>query len=188
MNICVYGAAGSGIDARFFAAAERLGKLMAERGHSLVFGGGSTGVMGSVVKGVLDAGGTAIGVAPHFFRERKVLEENCTKFYYTENMRERKFLLEELSDAFVVAPGGVGTMDEFFEILTLKQLGRHAKPITILNLDGYYDSLLKVLKEMEKANFIYGDTLSLYRVFTDEASLLAYLEDDGDPSNDVTFH
>ena len=188
MNICVYGAAGSGIEEKFFHASEELGKKLAERGHSLVFGGGSTGVMGSVVKGILEAGGTGIGVAPHFFRERQVLEENCTKFYYTENMRERKFMLEELSDAFIVAPGGVGTMDEFFEILTLKQLGRHAKPIVIWNVHGYYDTLLSLLQEMRKANFIYGDTLSLFRVFTDTDEMLHYLEDDGDSSNDVTFH
>ena len=188
MNICVYGAAGSGIDEKFFHSAEELGKKMAERGHSLVFGGGSTGVMGSTVKGILGAGGKGIGVAPHFFRERRVLEENCTKMYFTDTMRERKLLLEELSDAFVVAPGGVGTMDEFFEILTLKQLGRHAKPIVIWNLHGYYDTLLALLEEMRKANFIYGDTLSLFRVFADVDEMLAFLEDDGDPSNDVTFH
>ena len=117
-----------------------------------------------------------------------MLEENCTKFYFTENMRERKFMLEELSDAFVVAPGGVGTMDEFFEILTLKQLGRHAKPIVIWNAYGYYDTLIKLLEEMKQANFIYGDTLSLFRVFADADEMLDYLEDDGDPSNDVTFH
>ena len=188
MNICVYGAAGSGIEEKYFAISEELGRKLAARGHSLVFGGGSTGVMGSVVNGVLSAGGTGIGVAPHFFRERHLLEEKCTKFYYTENMRERKFMLEELSDVFVVAPGGVGTMDEFFEIHTLKQLGRHAKPIVIWNAYGYYDTLIKLLEEMRAANFIYGDTLSLFRVFTDADEMLDFLEDDGDPSNDVTFH
>lgn len=188
MNICVYGAAGSGIEEKFFRSAEELGEKMAERGHSLVFGGGSTGVMGSTAKGILDKGGKAIGVAPHFFRERRVLEENCTKMYYTDTMRERKLLLQELSDAFVVAPGGVGTMDEFFEILTLKQLGRHAKPIVIWNVHGYYNTLLTLLEEMKSANFIYGDTLSLFRVFENTDEMLAFLEDDGDPSNDVTLN
>ena len=138
MNICVFGASSNDIDPAYIAAGEQLGKEMAARGHKLVFGGGQTGLMGAVVRGVTAGGGHSTGIAPTFFDIPGILFEACTEFIFTETMRERKDLMDSKSDAFIMTPGGIGTMEEFFEIFTLKQLGRHAKPIGILNVNGYY--------------------------------------------------
>ena len=119
MKICVYGAASSEIDQSFIEAGKELGRKMVERGHSLVFGGGSNGMMGAVARGVDEANGNIIGIAPAFFEtegSEGISYKNCTEFIHTETMRERKRLLDEKSDAFVITPGGIGTFDEFFEI------------------------------------------------------------------------
>ena len=156
MKICVYGAASSLIDENFIKNGEELGRKMAHRGHKLVFGGGRNGMMGAPARGVREKGGEVIGIAPKFFEENnsEVSFENCTEFIYTETMRERKRLLDELSDAFIVAPGGIGTFDEFFEILTLKQLGRHNKAIVILNINGYFNDMLNMMKHAIAKEFI----------------------------------
>ena len=107
----------------------------------LVFGGGAQGMMGAAARGVRDGGGSIIGVAPDFFDVDGVLFPDCTEFIYTKTMRERKQILEDSSDAFIITPGGFGTLDEFFEILTLKQLERHNKAIVVLNVAGYYDNI-----------------------------------------------
>lgn len=140
MRICVYGASSDAIDSMFIRAGETLGERMAERGHELVFGGGAHGMMGAVARGMTKKGGRIIGVAPSFFQVDGVLYEQCDEFLYTETMRERKQLMEDRADAFIMTAGGIGTLEEFFEILTLRQLERHKKPIAVLNTDGYYDS------------------------------------------------
>ena len=126
MHICVYGAASATIDPAYIAAGEELGRRMAESRHVLVFGGGGNGLMGAVARGVREGNGTAIAVVPSFFRVDGVLSPYCTEIIYTDTMRERKQKMEELSDAFVMTPGGIGTFDEFFEILTLRSLDRHS--------------------------------------------------------------
>ena len=125
MNICVYGASSDAIDPRFLAAGEALGREMARRGHGLIFGGGGHGLMGAVARGMTQGGGSITGIAPRFFNVDGVLYDGCTEFLYTETMRERKALMESKADAFVMTPGGIGTYEEFFEILTLRQLGQH---------------------------------------------------------------
>ena len=142
MRICVYGAASPSIDAEYIAKVEELGKIMAKRGHSLVFGGGKNGLMGAVARGVHDNGGEILGVIPTFFIEQsaEVLYEHCDKVVETETMRERKQIMEDNADAFIVVPGGIGTYEEFFEILTSKQLCRHNKPIAIYNVLGFYEN------------------------------------------------
>ena len=122
MKICVYGASSNSIDKKYIEAGERLGSLMAARGHTLVFGGGANGLMGAVARGEAEVRGEIIGVAPTFFNVDGILFPDCTDFVYTETMRERKQKMEELSDAFVMTPGGIGTIEEFFEILTLSHL------------------------------------------------------------------
>ena len=146
MKICVYGAASPTIDPQYMKKVEEMGSEMAKRGHSLVFGGGGNGLMGAAARGVVRAKGKVIGVAPSFFQVDGVLFEECSELIYTETMRERKQIMEEKADAFVMLPGGIGTFDEFFEILTLKQLGRHNKAIVIFNIDGYYDNMLKMME------------------------------------------
>ncbi len=171
MKVCVYGAASQRIDRAYLQAAQELGRALALRGFALVFGGGETGVMGATARGAASAGGEIIGIAPRFFDQEGVLYQNCTQFHFTDTMRQRKELMESLSDAFVMAPGGIGTLEEFFEILTLRQLGRHDKPIFILNTRGYYNSLGQMLEEAVRQGFLDERGLALYRM-VDEAEVL----------------
>ena len=178
MKICIYGAASSLIDEKFIKVGEELGRKMAERGHGLVFGGGRSGMMGAPARGVHEKGGHILGIAPVFFEENnpEVSFEYCTEFIHTESMRERKRLLDEYSDAFIVSPGGIGTFDEFFEILTLKQLGRHNKPIVIFNIDGYFDNMIKMMEVSMEQKFITSDCIDLYKVTSTIEETLDYIE------------
>lgn len=176
MNICVYGASSNDIDNAYIKAGEQLGQLMAQRGHEMVFGGGANGMMGAVARGVYACGGKMTGVAPGFFNVDGELFDYCHEFVETVSMRERKRIMEELSDAFVVTPGGIGTFDEFFEILTLKNLGLHSKPIVILNTLGYFDSMLAMLKNAVEEGFASERLLKLFEVRHDAQSVLDYLE------------
>ncbi len=176
MNICIYGASSETIDKIFIDTAYSLAAESAKRGHTLVYGGGGNGVMGASARGAYDSDGKIIGVAPSFFKVDGVLFEHCTEFIYTDTMRERKKILEDRSDAFVVAPGGIGTFDEFFEILTLKQLERHNKPIVIFNVDGYYDRMLEMLKKTTEENFMKPKSLELFECFDNVAAVLDYIE------------
>jgi len=178
MKICVYGAASSLIDESFIKAGEELGRKMVERGHGLVFGGGNNGMMGAPARGVYEKGGYILGIAPKFFEESnpEISFDNCTEFINTETMRERKKLLDESSDAFIVSPGGIGTFDEFFEILTLKQLGRHNKAIVIFNINGYFDDMLKMMSHAIEKKFITTDCVELYKVVNTVEEALDYIE------------
>ncbi|MBE6569828.1 MAG: TIGR00730 family Rossman fold protein [Ruminococcaceae bacterium] len=171
MNICVYGAASDTINECFKDAAFRLGKVIAETGNTLVFGAGTTGIMGACVRGVDAAGGTSLGIAPKFFDTPGVLHPNCTEMIFTETMRERKELLEEKSDMFIMAPGGIGTLDEFFENITLRSLGRHGKKIAILNTNGFFDALLAFLKNGVEMGFIGEEVLSMCAVIREPEEL-----------------
>lgn len=176
MMICIYGASSQALHPDYFSAAEALGREMAARGHGLVFGGGARGLMGACARGAHSGGGEIVGVAPRFFDVDGILYPHCTRFVYTDTMRQRKEILENESDAFAVLPGGVGTFDEFFEILTLKQLGRHGKPIALLNTRGYFDPLLALLDRAIADGFLKAACRELYGVFSDPAALLTYLE------------
>lgn len=178
MNICVYGAASSEIEASFMEAGVELGKEMAKRGHGLVFGGGRNGMMGAVARGVEEENGSILGIAPKFFEDSnaEISFKNCTEFIHTVDMRERKKLLDEKSDAFIIAPGGIGTFDEFFEILTLKQLGRHNKPIVMWNLNNYYDNLENMMQVSVDKHFITDDCRKLYRITKNIDKMLNYIE------------
>lgn len=176
MKICVYGASSNLIDKSFKDASEELGYKMAKRGHSLVFGAGDEGVMGASARGAEKAGGEIIGIAPAFFNVDGMIFEGCTELIRPETMRERKKMLEEMSDAFVMAPGGIGTFDEFFEILTLKQLSRHTKAIAIYNVNNYFGDLLNLMKRAIEDNFVKEECLELYKVFDNADELLDYLE------------
>jgi len=178
MKICVYGAASSQINKSFIETGEELGRQMVKRGHSLVFGGGRNGMMGAVARGVAEQNGNLIGISPKYFEENnaEISFLGCSEFIHTDTMRERKKLLDETSDAFIVSPGGIGTFDEFFEILTLKQLGRHNKAIVIFNINGYYDNLIKMMEYSIKEQFITSDCVDLYKVTNTVEETLDYLE------------
>lgn len=176
MRLCVYGAASSDIHSDYLLAAEMLGITLAKKGIGLVFGAGDTGVMGACARGCSAMGGEIIGVAPRFFDEPGILFQGCTQMHFTDTMRQRKELMEQLSDGFIMAPGGIGTFEEFFEILTLRQLGRHQKPIAVLNVRGYYDPMFMMLENAVQANFLGGDVLKMFTTFSDPAKLPYALE------------
>lgn len=180
MNICVYGASSNEIDKEYILKTEELGNLLAKSGYGLVYGGGTGGLMGAVSRGALKAGGYVLGVAPSFFKEMGVLEDKCTEFIYTETMRERKQIMEDSSDAFIVTPGGIGTYEEFFEILTLKQLSRHTKPIVLYNIRGYYDFVDEILKKSCDEGFVNTSCLDLYKVLNTPEEVISYLENYSD--------
>lgn len=177
MKLCVYGAASNDIHPDYLTCAEILGRTLAEKGIGLVFGAGDTGVMGACARGCAAAGGEIIGVAPRFFDEPGILFQGCTQMHFTDTMRQRKELMEQLSDGFLMAPGGIGTFEEFFEILTLRQLGRHQKPIAILNVRGYYDPLLALLENAVAEHFLGADVLNMFTVFRDPGKLPHMLEE-----------
>lgn len=180
MKICVYGGASTKIDESFITATEELGRKMAERGHDLVFGAGGTGLMGAAAKGVSDGGGRVIGVIPRFFLEKNVeiVADHCDEVIYTDTMRERKQKMEDLSDAFIMTPGGIGTFEEFFEILTLKQLEQLNKPIAVFNYNNYYSELLDMMEHSIDKKFINEAVNTLYSVFEDADELLDFIEND----------
>lgn len=176
MKICLYGASSNDIPPLYISSTESLGEELAARGHSLVYGGGANGLMGAAARGVLRKGGNVIGVAPSFFNADGVLFKGCSEIIYTETMRERKQIMENTSDAFVMVPGGVGTFDEFFEILTLKQLGRHNKPIAIFNINGYFDEIINMMDKAVNQGFMTEKSKELAPVFGDAKKLIDYLE------------
>ncbi len=173
MKICVYGAASNNIAPIYVEKNEVLGRLLADNNISLVFGGGGGGMMGAVAHGAYERCGEIIAVVPRFFNVDGILFEHSTQTIYTDTMRERKKTMEDLSDAFIVTPGGIGTLDEFFEILTLKSLDRHQKPIGILNVDGFYDEMFDWLNKAVDGGFIRKDALDLLLVDSTPASLLS---------------
>ena len=176
MELCLFGAASDAVPSVYITETEALGEALAARGHALVFGGGATGMMGAAARGVHRCGGRVIGVAPAFFDRPGILSELCDELILTETMDERKAIMESRADAFVVAPGGIGTLDEFFEVLTLRSLGQLEKPVVLYNIDGYYDELLVFLKTMESQRFIQPALWNCLGVFSRPADLLDCLE------------
>ena len=176
MKICVFGASSDIIEDKYIDASYKLGSEMAKRNIGLVFGGGNCGVMGASARGEYDNGGYILGVAPHIMKIHNLLFDNCTEFKHTETMAERKTFMEDHADAFIIAPGGIGTFEEFFEVYTLKQLGRHNKAIVIYNAYGYYDKLIDMLNHSVKENFLKEDSLELIAVFDKIEPMLDYIE------------
>ncbi|MFR5875748.1 MAG: TIGR00730 family Rossman fold protein [Eubacterium sp.] len=180
MEICVFGAASKTIDNNYINAVEEMGEFLAKRGHNLVFGSGCTGSMGAAARGFKRGGGRTHGVIPSFFKEdlNEFVDWDCDEITYTETMRERKGVMEDLAEAFIITPGGIGTFEEFFEVLTLKQLGRHKKPIAIYNINGYYDSLEAAIDKSIEEEFIKENCRTLYKFFNDLDELVYYIEND----------
>ncbi|MBQ4616873.1 MAG: TIGR00730 family Rossman fold protein [Clostridia bacterium] len=190
MRVCVYGAASPSIDPMYIEAGEALGRVLARCGHSLVFGGGALGLMGAVARGVRAESGHITGVVPRFFENdaSETLCDFCDEYIQTDTMRERKRIMEDKADAFIITPGGIGTFEEFLEILTLRQLCRHEKPIAVLNTAGYYDTLLAFLNEAVDKGFLKATCLSLFTVTDDPHTLLDALEcTSGDGGNVHTY-
>lgn len=163
-SLCVYCGSRSGREQEFRKLAAELGRWIGERGGQLVYGGGNAGLMGVVADATLAAGGTVIGVIPHALVEREYANRECTELHVVDNMHERKRLMAERADAFLALPGGIGTLEEFFEVWTWRQLGYHDKPIGLLNAGGYYDPLLTFLKSSVQNEFMSDWQMDLIRV------------------------
>lgn len=176
MNICLYGASSDAINRFYIDSVEQLGREMAKRGHTLVYGGGARGLMGAAARGMHECGGRIIGVSPTFFNIDGVLFKDCTQIIETQTMRQRKQIMEDNADAFIMTPGGIGTFDEFFEILTLKQIGRHSKAIAVLNLNGYFNEIFNLLQKAMNEKFMKEACHELTAEFTDIYTMLDYLE------------
>ena len=181
MNICVFGASSSTIDKTFIDRVEQLGRDIADRGHGLIYGAGASGLMGAVARGAYEKNGNIVGVVPDFFEEEDMgvdgrIFSKCTELIKTDSMRERKRIMEDRADAFIIVPGGIGTFEEFFEVFTLKQLERHNKAIAILKINGYYDAMLNMLDVAVEHKFLREACRLLYKVFTDENEMLDYIE------------
>lgn len=164
MNICVFGAASNEIDAEYISVVEDMAEKLALAGHNLVFGAGAHGLMGAAARGFKKGGAFITGVIPNFFKETdiEIIYNDCDELIFTDTMRERKAEMENKADAFIIVPGGIGTFEELFEVLTLKQLGRHKKPIIIYNINGYYSDLKSMIDNGVKQNFINSNFNSLY--------------------------
>lgn len=176
MNVCIFGASSDFIDKKYIKSAYDLGASLAKKGHGLVFGGGACGVMGASARGFHENGGYILGVAPEFMSEYNLFSENCTDFKITKTMAERKTYMEDHADAFIIAPGGIGTYEEFFEVYTLKQLNRHSKAIAIFNPYGYYDDMIKMLRHTVSESFMQQESLDLVADFCKAKDLIEYLE------------
>jgi uncharacterized protein (TIGR00730 family) len=153
-TVCVYCGSGPGTDPRFVEAAIQFGKVLAENGVRLVYGGGSLGLMGALAKSVLDHGGSATGIIPEFLQSRELALTSVQEMIVTPDMHERKRLMFERSDAFVALPGGIGTLEELVEQLTWQQLGRHSKPILLANIARFWEPLFNLLDHMRGTEFI----------------------------------
>ena len=153
-TVCVYCGSGPGTNHRFVEAATALGKILADDGVSLVYGGGSNGLMGAIAKSTLDHGGNVIGIIPEFLIARENAMARVQELIVTPDMHERKRLMFERSDAFVALPGGIGTLEELVEQLTWQQLGRHTKPVLLANIDSFWEPLLALLTHMRATEFI----------------------------------
>jgi hypothetical protein len=153
-RICVYCGSGPGKNPKFMRAAAAFGKILADNGIALVYGGGTIGLMGAIAESVIGHGGQVIGVIPDFLAAREIAKRDATELIITDDMHERKRIMFDRSDAFVALPGGLGTLEELTEQLTWAQLGRHRKPILIANIDGFWDPLLAMMAHMRQLAFI----------------------------------
>ncbi len=171
-NIVVYCGSNLGANKAFFDAARHLGKVIAQQGSRLVYGGGNIGLMGTIATAVLENGGEVIGVIPTFLKNQEGAHLGLTELYETANMTERKNKMIELANAFIAMPGGLGTYEELFEVLSQAQLKLHPHPIGILNVAGFFDPLLQMLQNTADAGFMPQQNMELVCVDNDAENLL----------------
>lgn len=166
-SVCVYCSSSTSIDPHFVTAARDLGRLLAAGGHQLVYGGASVGTMGELARAAQAGGGRVVGVIPSTMVDREIAFEDADELIVTRDLRERKAIMEERADAFVALPGGFGTLEELLEVLTLRLLGLHTKPIVIVNVDGFYDALLSLFDELIAARFARPESITAFQVAGD---------------------
>jgi len=166
-NVCVYCASSNKVDSKYIKLADDVGAFIAKSGRTLVYGGGHVGLMGAAADAALNDGGEVIGVIPQYLKDKEVAHLGLSALHTTLTMQERQQKMADLSDAFIMLPGGLGTLAEFFEIITWKHLGFHSKPVFVLNAFGYWDDLLAMLLKAGNENFLYEDTDTLFTVCDD---------------------
>lgn len=176
MVICMYGSGVDLIDQKYVLAVEKLGELIAKKNHSLIYGGGGSGLMGAIARGCHEAGGEVTGVVPHFMHSFEPIFDYSTYTIKTKTMSERKSIMEDNADGFVICPGGIGTFDEFFQILTLRELKRQEKPIVLLNTDGFYDPLVALIQHYTDLGFIRSFVNDLYVLADTPEEVIKILE------------
>jgi len=175
-TICVYCGSNPGRVPDYREAARRLGQELAERGLGLVYGGASVGVMGAVADAILEGGGQAVGVIPHSLATKEVSHHGLDQLFVVDSMHERKAKMAELSDGFIALPGGWGTIEEIFEMLTWAQLGFHEKPCGLLNVSGYYDHLFAFLENAIREQFVKPEYRPMIMMDDDPESLIQRFE------------
>lgn len=176
-KICVFCGSNEGNDMTIIEVARKLGKTFAEKEITLVYGAGKIGVMGIIAQSALDHNGRVVGIIPNFLKLKEVVHLGLSELISTENMHERKLKMQEESDGFIALPGGMGTLEELFEIITWLQLGLHQKPIGLLNVNGFFDDLIKMLETMVRKGFLTMDNYELLLVDTDLDRLLQKMEE-----------
>ncbi|HOL91724.1 MAG TPA: TIGR00730 family Rossman fold protein [Clostridiales bacterium] len=174
--ICVYASSSNSIDKKYTDIAARLGEAIARNGDTFLFGGGMRGLMGAAAMAVHRFGGRVVGIIPEALNLKGVVYEMCDELVVTKSLRERKAIMDERSDAFIALPGGFGTLEELLEIITLKQLKYHNKPIVILNCDRFYDALLDQFGHIMDLNFAKPESNLLYHVTSDVEDALKYID------------
>lgn len=175
-TVCVFCSSSERLKDTYCGAAQHLGKLLGLRGYDVVFGGGGIGLMGRVASAVQAHGGRMIGVIPEALNRPGVTYELCDELVVTEDMRERKGVMDTRSEAFLALPGGLGTLEEIVEHMTLKQLRYHPKPLVLINTEGFYEPLLTFLDHMIEQNFVRLEHRNLFHVADDPEAALAYLD------------
>jgi len=176
-NVCVYCGSGEGRDPAYVEAAGVLGRSLAEHGYGLVYGGGSMGLMGTVAKATIDAGGHVTGIIPSFLSEREKMLRSVHKLHVVDDMHRRKMLMFDEADAFVALPGGIGTLEELVEQLTWSQLGQHTKPIVVANIQNFWNPFLALLEHMRDETFIRSGLEVQFRVVQDADAILPAIAD-----------
>ena len=174
--VCVYCGSSNGAKPVYAEAAKAFGRALVEADMSLVYGGGRVGLMGLIADEVLACGGRAVGVIPELLLNKEVGHTDLTELHVVPDMHERKKKMADLSDAFVAMPGGVGTFEELFEVYTWAQLGYHRKPVALLDVDGYYDPLLAMLRHTVEEGFMRAAYLDMLQVAGDPAAMIALLQ------------
>ncbi len=180
-TICVFCGSSDKIHPHYLAAASQMGAAIAARGMRLVYGAGSTGLMGAVADGALQAGGEVIGVIPEYFNTPRLAHNGLTRLEVVDTLHQRKARMVELADAFIALPGGYGTLEELFEVLTWAQIGLHSKPVGLLNTRGYYDRLLSLVEHARDEGFIYAEHRALFTCSAAPDELLTALENHRSP-------
>ena len=180
-SICVFCGSSIHVDAVFQQAATATGKLIAEAGKTLVYGGGRVGLMGLCADAALAVGGKVIGVIPHHLQKWEKEHANLTELHEVDGMHPRKKMMYDRSDAFVILPGGLGTLDEAFEIILWKQLQLHDKPIVIVNIDGYWDPLVALIQRTVDRGFAHATHMNLFKVIRGVDEILPAIHSDHGP-------